>query len=549
MASVILSGYFSFPPIYGQTDREPGFALDRRQMEAVEELTETLANRLLDLAIACRGRDRAAISQFFKAQVVAFSAIKPSRELKPGKKWLAYRDWRFANEAEPLARDRLLDGWLAFLDQFRDIEDVRFKVKESVVQGTKAQAKVFFFLVGLNRESKREWARGYLDVQAELESSGLAIGHFQWKSLASMIANRRLFTEVGIPAGMTATYPQFGSKRNHDSYWRGAAAADVNLDGLIDVFAVGLSQNYLYLNLGSGRFRNAAGEAWIRFLPPATAPLFLDYDNDGDPDLFLSSAQAPILLENRMTPDGRMTFRDVSLEAGVSFARCVGFSAVAGDVNRDGFPDIYLASYNHYGAVMPNSWHRATNGTANLLFINDGKGQFVEAASEWGVDDRRWSYAAQFADFDEDGDLDLYVANDFGENGLYLNEGNKFRDIAASRGVLDPGNGMGVSFGDYDNDGDLDLHVTNMSSTAGNRILRRLFQKPNPEGRVLAKLASGNSLFENIGDGQFKNVTEASGGFSMGWAWGGGFIDFDNDGWQDIYTPNGFISGTSMKDT
>ena len=117
------------------------------------------------------------------------------------------------------------------------------------------------------------------------------------------------------------------------------------------------------------------------------------------------------------------------------------------------------------------------------------------------------------------------------------------------RGVLDPGNGMGVAFGDYDNDGDLDLHVTNMSSTAGNRILSRMYPDADPEELVLKKLAAGNSLFANDGSGHFENVAHDVGGLPAGWAFGGGFIDFDNDGWEDIYSPNGFISGKTMEDT
>ena len=122
-------------------------------------------------------------------------------------------------------------------------------------------------------------------------------------------------------------------------------------------------------------------------------------------------------------------------------------------------------------------------------------------------------------------------------------------DEAHERGVLDPGNGMGVAFGDFNNDGLLDVHTTNMSSTAGNRILSRLFPGSSSKDNVLMKLAAGNNLFENRGNGFFRDVTAEVGGFSGGWAWGGGFIDFDNDGWEDVYTPNGFISGKSMKDT
>jgi hypothetical protein len=141
------------------------------------------------------------------------------------------------------------------------------------------------------------------------------------------------------------------------------------------------------------------------------------------------------------------------------------------------------------------------------------------------------------------------VANDFGEKAMFINHGDRFVDEASDRGVLDPGNGMGVAFGDYNNDGRLDLHATNMSSTAGNRILARLFPNQGAKENVLKKLAAGNNLFENLGDGKYKDVTAEVGGFGGGWAWGGGFIDFDHDGWEDLFTPNGFISGKSMKDT
>ena len=227
----------------------------------------------------------------------------------------------------------------------------------------------------------------------------------------------------------------------------------------------------------------------------------------------------------------------------------MGFSAAAADVDGNGYPDIYVASYNRYGSVMPNVWGQATNGTPNLLFLNQGNGTFREAARQWGVDDGRWSYAAAFADVDRDGDQDLYVANDFGENGFYLNQRDHFIDVAGNRGLKDAGFGMGVSFGDYDNDGHLDLHVTNMSSTAGNRILRRIYPEAQSNDHLLKKLAAGNSLYKNKGDGTFEEVSARVGGFHAGWAFGGGFIDFDNDGWEDLYTPNGFISGKSMKDT
>ena len=281
---------------------------------------------------------------------------------------------------------------------------------------------------------------------------------------------------------------------------------------------------------------------------PATGAVFFDADNDGDQDLFLATVGRQMYLENLLVPEGELLFLDRSLEAGVDL-EAIGFSVAVADVNNDGRPDVHVASYNRYGLIMPDSWWDARNGTPNLLFINEGQGRFREAGAEWGVRDGRWSYAAAFADIDGDGDQDLYLANDFGQNAMYLNEGDHFRDVAAERGVLDPGNGMGVAFGDFNNDGHLDLHVTNMSSTAGNRILGRLFPQGQSDSPLLKKLASGNSLYQGDGAGGFTDVTQAMGGFSAGWAWGGGFIDVDNDGWEDLYAPNGFISGKTMNDT
>jgi hypothetical protein len=363
-----------------------------------------------------------------------------------------------------------------------------------------------------------------------------------------MVASTDLFSEVAAPAGVALSRPAYGSSGNTGFVWHGAVAADFDNDGWLDLFVTGPYRNYLYLNDGQGSFRDTSEQAGLGLSENGVAPVAFDYDNDGDQDLFISAVGSQRLLENRLVPDGKLAFQDVSSKAGVARV-ALGFSAAVGDVNGDGWPDVYVTCYNHYGQVMPNSWYRATNGTPNLLFINQGDGRFREQAARWGVDDRRWSYAAAFADLDGDGRLDLYVANDFGENALFINQGDRFADQAAERGVLDPGYGMGVSFGDYNNDGLLDLHVTNMSSTAGNRILSRLLPDSGPKDNVLLKLAAGNSLYQNRGGGFFRDVTAEAGPFSAGWAWGGGFLDLDNDGWEDLFSPNGFISGKSMKDT
>ncbi len=550
--------------------------LDGNRLEVTEELSESLANDLLELSVATRERDLELTREYFPLAVAAKPFPSRPTPLKNQVKWVGAHNWETSNGkiinvsgdstgANKITGKAFINGWAEFLAHFSDIEDARFKVKEAnfdetakavmgaeqptAVIGATGRARIAFYVIGRDGEGKREWARGsfWTNVRAD-KNKHWQFDSFELIGLDSLVAEKDLFSEVAIPAGVGATMPAFGTPENSGFVWHGAAAGDFDNDNWIDLFVVGANRNFLYLNDKKGGFRDASDDAGVKILSSGTAPLVFDYDNDGDADVFISSVGQQILLRNNFKQTGKIEFDDVSLESGVA-KEAIGFSAVAGDVNGDGRLDVYVTSYNRYGQITPDSWFQATNGTPNLLFVSQPDGTFREEAKKWGVDDKRWSYAAEFADINADGKIDLYVANDFGGKAMYINKGNRFVDEAAERGVLDPGNGMGVSFGDYNNDGRLDLHASNMSSTAGNRILTRLFPKASAKDNVLKKLAAGNNLYENTGDGKFKDVTQEVGGFGGGWAWGGGFIDFDNDGWEDIYTPNGFISGKSMKDT
>ena len=533
----------------GCSPGDDGF--DRGGLETHEDLTESFANDLLAFSVAVRERDDAAVAGYFADHVEATPLPGTPPRLEPVVKWIHRRDWPIAEETRQLTRDDFMAMFSGFVDRFSEIDDVRFKLKSADFDddGTHGHGHFKFFFVARDENGHREWLKGTGQIEAERSGDGpWRISLFRFETMQSKVSDEDIFSEVAFPAGVSEVFPAFGVGKNQGFVSHGAATADVNGDGLLDIAASGVEQNYLYLNEGDGRFRDISEESLVKFAPIGSGALFLDYDNDGDSDLFFAAVGKQVLLENRFVPDGAIKFYDVSDQAGVDH-RAIGFSAVAADVNGDGFPDIYVCSYNQYGTVMPNSWHKATNGTPNLLFVNQGDGTFREAALDWGVRDGRWTYAAGFLDVDEDGDQDLYVANDFGENALYRNEGDRFVDVAGAMGVVDPGFGMGVSFGDYDNDGDFDLHVTNMSSTAGNRILKLLYPEEHEIRKTLSKQAAGNSLYENLGNGTFREVTEEAGGFSGGWAFGGGFIDLDNDGWTDIYTPNGFVSGKTMKDT
>ncbi len=520
-------------------------------VETAETPTEDFANALLDASAAARAGDMAAFVAILAPELVATPfppSEPPPRPLGP---WILKRNFS-APEPRRMSREDLGRAFDAFLSLHATVEDVLFKVKSSAVDvaGASLRALLRFSVIGRDSAGRRQWTRGEASVRAVRSGdAGFRIESFVIGDMGALVAGREAFTEVAREAGVNRTDPPFAEKGS-TLVVRGAAAADVDRDGLVDLFVTGEEGNALYRNLGDGRFRDIAGDANVRLLAhPGMAPVFLDMDNDGDLDLFISTIGTQVLFENRLVPDGKLEFEDVSVTAGVD-RPAVGYSAAAADIDGNGLPDIHVASYNRYGEVVPDDWNNARNGTPNLLFLNLGNGRFRECAAALGLDDRRWSYAAAFADVDRDGRMDLYVANDFGGgNSLRLNRDGRFAEAPADAGAADRGFGMGVAFGDYDNDGHLDIHIAQMSSTAGRRILARIDPRNLGGKPALEKTVAGNVLLRNRGDGRFEDVSGRAGPFGAGWAWGGGFIDIDNDGFQDVHTPNGFISGRSPKDT
>jgi len=170
------------------------------------------------------------------------------------------------------------------------------------------------------------------------------------------------------------------------------------------------------------------------------------------------------------------------------------------------------------------------------------------------VNNRRFSFACAWEDYDNDGDQDLYVANDFGRNNLYRNDisvSGKFLDVAASLGAEDLSAGMSITWGDANRDGRMDAYVSNMFSSAGNRIAYQRQYLPNQQStmrRQMQRHARGNTLFANKGDGTFQDMTMSSGTNMGRWAWGSNFIDLNNDGWEDLLVANGMVTGFNEKD-
>ncbi|MCA9215631.1 MAG: VCBS repeat-containing protein, partial [Planctomycetales bacterium] len=275
-------------------------------------------------------------------------------------------------------------------------------------------------------------------------------------------------------------------------------------------------------------------------------------DNDGDQDLAVVCDPQIHFAEN----DGSGHFKLRS----PFMADTDAYSLCAADFDQDGDLDVYVCGYNarrqdsvNRGLPFPLPYHDANNGGRNYLLRNDGNFQFVDVTEEVGLDtdNQRFSLAAAWEDFDNDGDQDLYVANDFGRNCLYRNDNGHFRNVAATAGVEDHASGMSVSWGDYDHDGHMDIYVSNMFSAAGNRVTYQRQFADGVDSDTLAsvqRMARGNTLFRNRGDGTFEDVSELAGVTQGRWAWGSRFVDFNNDGWLDLAVANGYITNEDDAD-
>jgi hypothetical protein len=332
----------------------------------------------------------------------------------------------------------------------------------------------------------------------------------------------------------------------------GVTVGDVNGDGLDDLYVPqhGGLPNRLFVHLPDGTVEDRSEASGLALLEDTQSALFLDLDHDGDQDVALACGNAVVLGTNDGA--GVFTLRRPALTAGTDRIK----SLSAADWDADGDLDLYACIYSKRGPLgtIPVPYHDARNGPPNVAWRNDGGGRWSDATSELGFDENndRFSYASVWEDLDDDGDLDLYVVNDFGSNNLYRNEGGSFRDVAAQAGAEDTAAGMGVTVSDVDLDGDPDLYVTNMWSSAGQRIASQSDRFQGGLHRDLHEAylrhARGNTLLLNRGDGTFEDGTLASGARNGGWGWGAMSVDLNNDGLDDLYSPNGFLTGPKPDD-
>ncbi|MFQ6091518.1 MAG: CRTAC1 family protein [bacterium] len=302
------------------------------------------------------------------------------------------------------------------------------------------------------------------------------------------------------------------------------AVSGCYLDGINDIGHKGLRlTNHLYRNNGDGTFTDVTEQAGVGDEGYGMGCVVGDYDNDGDPDLYVTNYGPNTLYRN----NGDGTFRDVTEEAGVGDTLW-GVGAVFFDYNNDGYLDLYVGNYLEFDPEYRLYYEAdefpgplAYPGQRDVLYRNNGDGTFTDVTEAAGVLNEGRAMGVLSSDYDDDGWVDLFVANDAMENYLYRNNGDgTFTEVGLESGTAfsehgDAASSMGGDFADFDLDGDLDLLVPDMTF---------------------------NSFYRNLGHGFFEDVSaqigvaEISGQY---WSWGGDLFDYDNDGDLDIFISNG----------
>jgi len=352
-------------------------------------------------------------------------------------------------------------------------------------------------------------------------------------------------TDVSRQSGISFVHTDGSSGQRYivETVTAGLALFDYDNDGDIDIYFLNgaplkgtvakvAPRNALYRNDGNWTFTDVTTRAGVGDTGYGLGVAAGDYDNDGDRDLYLNNYGPNVLYRN----NGDGTFTDVTDKAGVGNGHKVGAGTCFLDIDKDGDLDLYVANYvdftydNHQTArfngqpayVGPLNF----DGTPDTLYRNDGDGTFTDVSVASGIAAHKGTGMGMVcADYDNDGDTDVFVGNDVAGNSIFENDGTgRFEEVGLMTGLAYDLAGraqgtMGVDCGDYNNDGLLDFHVTS-------------YQR------------DWATLYRNLGGGMFEDVTRATGAGGQTYVhvtWGNGFADFDNDGDLDIFISCGHL--------
>ncbi|MEZ6116412.1 MAG: VCBS repeat-containing protein [Pirellulaceae bacterium] len=436
-------------------------------------------------------------------------------------------------------------SFIEFLRQLRDdsFTQAKFKVVSVEIKGDTATTRILATLIRHSSADHVEqnmtwqvgWQIGSNDALPMIQSI-----HELTLEISSRNSSNTLFLDR-TPVLFQDAVSTTSQLVNGQPYWlrrieqhhgmynpaqNGIAVADVNGDQRDDVYVLqpGGLPNRLFLQQADGTLKDVSAESGLDVLDNSHAALFVDLDNDADQDVIVTTRDAVLVFHNTK----QATFELVQAIPEIADA----YSLAAADFNKDRFLDVYVTAYFDTSAdrgalPVPVPYFDAKNGGRNVLLQNTGRGQFADATKAVGLDENnhRFSYSAIWLDFDQDGDADLYVANDFGPDSLFRhdrsNQTSHFTEVSNVLGLPPGAFGMSASAGDYDQDGWEDIYVANMFSSAGNRIATQPAFRPEATSQQKAafqKLAAGNSLLMSYQGQRFHEVA-ADANVAMG-RWG-----------------------------
>ena len=472
-------------------------------------------------------------------------------------------------------RDRLLEQLRIYFASMSTVKTAEFQIvglEELPGIPAKLRVDIRYDLVGTRVDGGIEERVGNWETHWSQSPQGMW-RVLRWEPSEEIVSSTR------HPAFIDITQQALGSIESYRNqmlrgvdYWRtvldgacgievygnnGVAAGDFDSDGWDDLYICQPSglPNRLYRNRGDGTFEDVTEKSGVDVLDATACALFVDFENKGLQDLLVVCANGPLLFLNQ--GGGEFSLKRDAFKFAQPPQGTFTHAAVA-DYDNDGRLDIYFCLYSYYLGLdqyhYPAPYFDARNGPPNFLFHNTGNGTFEDRtqASGLNAENDRYSFACAWGDFQSNGRQDLYVANDFGRSNLYRNNGDgTFTAISQDARVNDVGAGMSAGWSDFDNDGEQDIYVANMWSAAGQRVSQqKKFHEKDPEEvrSLYRQHARGNSLYRNVGNGKFKNISEAA-GVGMGrWAWSSDAWDIDHDGYTDIYIANGYISGPETVD-